>query len=63
MGCERGDGCKEEKGLRRGIADDCSERGGGMHEGERGTTAGVRFLRDRLTDYPGMVSASSMHSS
>lgn len=62
MGCERGDGCKEEKGLRRGIADDCSERGG-MHEGERGTTAGVRFLRDRLTDYPGMVSASSMHSS
>lgn len=37
--------------------------GGGMHEGERGTTAGVRFLRDRLTDYPGMVSASSMHSS
>lgn len=38
-------------------------KGGGMHEGERGTTAGVRFLRDRLTDYPGMVSASSMHSS
>lgn len=33
MGCERGDGCKEEKGLRRGIADDCSERGGGCMKG------------------------------
>lgn len=29
VGCEKGDGCKEEKGLRRGIGDDCSEREGG----------------------------------
>lgn len=33
VGCERGDGCKEEKGLRRGIGDDCSEREGGYMKG------------------------------
>lgn len=46
-----------------GCGGDRSEEGSFVNGGERGTTAGVYFLRERLADYPGMVSASSMHSS